>query len=50
MFDNKMDPLFMIVYGYQRALGELMIRSDDPSRARYRQCIWLRGILCPAGN
>jgi hypothetical protein len=39
MFDNKMDPLFVIVDGYQRALGELMIRSDDPSRARYRQCI-----------
>ena len=39
MFDNKMDPLFLIVDGYQRALGELMIRSDDPSRARYRKCI-----------
>ena len=39
MFDNQMDPLFLIVTGYQRALGELMIRSDDPSRVRYRQCI-----------
>jgi hypothetical protein len=26
MFDNQMDPLFLIVTGYQRALGELMIR------------------------
>lgn len=39
MFDNQMDPLFWIVTGYQRALGELMIRPDDPSRLRDRQCI-----------
>jgi hypothetical protein len=39
MFDNQMDPLFWIVTGYQRALGELMIRPDDPSRVRDRQCI-----------
>jgi hypothetical protein len=39
MFDSQMDPLFVIVTGYQRALGELMIRPDDPSRVRDRQCI-----------
>jgi hypothetical protein len=39
MFDNQMDPLFWVVMGYQRALGELMMRPDDPSRARARQCI-----------
>jgi hypothetical protein len=39
MFDSQMDPLFLIVTGYQRALGELMIRPDDPSRVRPRQCI-----------
>ena len=39
LFDNQMDPLFWIVTGYQRALGELMIRPDDPSRVRDRQCI-----------
>ena len=39
MFDNQMDQLFWIVTGYQRALGELMIRPDDPSRVRDRQCI-----------
>ena len=39
MFDNQMDPLFWVVMGYQRALGELMIRADDPSRVRARQCI-----------
>jgi hypothetical protein len=39
MFDNQMDPLFSVVMGYQRALGEVMIRPDDPSRVRDRQCI-----------
>jgi hypothetical protein len=39
MFDNQMDPLFWVVMGYQRALGELMMRPDDPSRVRARQCI-----------
>jgi hypothetical protein len=39
MFDNQMDPLFWVVMGYQRALGELMIRPDDPSLVRARQCI-----------
>jgi hypothetical protein len=39
MYDNQMDPLFCVVMGYQRALGELMIRPDDPSRVRARQCI-----------
>jgi hypothetical protein len=39
MFDNQMDPLFYVVTGYQRALGEVMIRPEDPSRVRDRQCI-----------
>ena len=39
LLEGQADPLLRVVNGYQRALGELMIRETDPSRARSKQCI-----------
>jgi hypothetical protein len=44
LFDSKMDPLFRIHNGYQRALGEVMIRESDPSRPRDKHCIGYAGF------
>jgi hypothetical protein len=39
LFNNQLDPLFSIVFGCQRAMGELMIQPMDSTNIRDRQCI-----------